>query len=223
MPAAGSGKRFGGAKAFVKLLGKPLIAWTLSALEAVDEIGEIIPVFKKGDMEAGLRLIEEYSFSKVRRVAPGGAERQDSVLAGLRLVQGAQTVLIHDGARPLAETALIKAAIAGLEGYDGSIAAVPPKDTIKESGDGTLVGRTLDRKSLWAVQTPQVFRHEALIRAYEQAGRDGFYSTDDAALVERYGGKVRIVMGSYANIKVTTPEDLRVAELFLTGRIEGKQ
>lgn len=219
VPSAGHGRRFGAHtnKLFLILKDKPLIAWTLIALNSVDEITEIIPVLNKEDMEAGIKLIERFSLSgKIKRIASGGTERQDSVLNGLRLVSDkTDIVLIHDGARPLVEESLIKNAISELEGCDGVITAVPPKDTIKETNNNRVVIKTHNRRVLWSVQTPQVFPFKTLINAYEKAVADGFYSTDDSALVERIGGRIKVVMGSYRNIKVTTPEDIEIAEVLL--------
>jgi 2-C-methyl-D-erythritol 4-phosphate cytidylyltransferase len=218
VPAAGLGTRLGpGAnKTFLPLLDRPLIAWTLLALQAAEEIAEIIPVLKESDMEQAAEMVERYGLRKVKRIAPGGAERQDSVLSGLKLIKDPySTVLIHDGARPLVEHSLIRETIAALEGYDGAVAALPARETIKEAERGGLIRKTLDRHVLWSAQTPQVFPYRGIMEAYEEAARDGFYSTDDSALVERRGGRVRVVMGSPRNIKITTPEDLGVAELFL--------
>ncbi|MDP3112847.1 MAG: 2-C-methyl-D-erythritol 4-phosphate cytidylyltransferase [Thermodesulfovibrionales bacterium] len=241
VPAAGLGKRFGqdNNKTFQALLDKPIVIWALEALECVDDIEEIIPVFKKDDMEQGLALIERFRISKVKRVAPGGKERQDSVFNGLNLIgKKADVVLIHDGVRPLIETDLIKKTIqellipsspplakGGGGGFDGVIVGVPPKDTIKkvssvkcQVSSEIFVQKTLDRKLLRAIQTPQVFKYSALMQAYKKAMTEKFYSTDDSAIVERYGGKVKVIMGSYTNIKVTTPEDLAIAEMLLKKR-----
>ncbi len=220
VPGAGIGKRFGQGtnKPFELLGGKPLLLWVLETLESVDEIQEIIPVIRDESMGCAAELIEESRISKVRRIAPGGKERQDSVYSGLKLVEDSDAlVLIHDGVRPLIETEDIRRALAALEDCDGVVVGVPVKDTIKEAADG-LITRTCDRSLLWAVQTPQVFRYGVLRRAYEKAKDESFHATDDSALVEHYGGTVRIVQGSYTNIKVTTPEDLPVAELFLRRR-----
>ena len=220
IPAAGLGKRFGdGAnKQFLMLGGKPLLIWALQALEAVPEIYEIIPVLKDGDMEFGIRMLEEYGIKKVRRIAPGGKERQDSVFHGLKLVSDKKgVVLVHDAARPLIETSLVANAIGRLTDCEGVVVGVPVKDTIKEVKEGEVI-HTLSRDCLWSVQTPQVFRFETIYGAYERAAKESFYSTDDSALVEKYGGRIRMVMGSYKNIKITTPEDLKMAELFLEMR-----
>ena len=220
LPAAGLGKRFGkdANKPFVKLGGKPLLIWALEVLDALPEIGEIIPVLKDGDMEAGAELLESYGIKKTRRIAPGGKERQDSVFHGLKLIDDRKCiVLVHDGVRPLIEPPVVSQAILQLKDCDGVVVGVPVKDTIKEVSGGE-VKRTLNRDTLWAVQTPQVFRYETLYSAYEKAAKESFYATDDSSLVERYGGKIRMVTGSYTNVKITTPEDLQVAEMFLAMR-----
>ncbi len=217
VPAAGVGKRFGEGtnKPITNLCDKPLILWTLQTLDGLSEIREIIPVVKEEDMEYAVELFERHSMPKIKRIAPGGKERQDSVSHGLNLVADKKCiVLIHDGVRPLIEPAVITAAVKQLKECDGVVVGVPVKDTIKEVAEGD-VKQTLKRDALWAIQTPQVFRYETIYRAYEEARKESFYSTDDSALVERYGGKIRVVMGSYTNIKITTPEDLMIAELFL--------
>jgi 2-C-methyl-D-erythritol 4-phosphate cytidylyltransferase len=225
VPAAGLGTRFspGANKPFHLLLGKPAIVWSLEVLSALHEIKEIIPVLKESDLETGVEIFERYNLSKVRRIAPGGKERQDSVYNGLKLVKGdADKVLIHDGARPLVDAVMVRKVLEALPGFDGVIAGVPIKDTIKEVQDH-MVKRTLRRETLWAVQTPQVFLYAALVKAYEAAMEAGFYSTDDAALLERSGGRVRVVMGSYANIKVTTPEDISLVEELLRERMKPRE
>jgi 2-C-methyl-D-erythritol 4-phosphate cytidylyltransferase len=244
VPAAGLGKRFGPGtnKPFQPLGGKPLLVWSLEALSAVPAIGEIIPVLKAEDMEYSKRFFDAYGLSKVKRIAPGGRERQDSVLKGLDMVEDENSVVvIHDGVRPLVEKDLIENALKellillhpieksgkerpvsksskkGLAGIDGIVLGVPLKDTIKEAEDG-IITKTLKRGSLWAIQTPQIFPYKTISSAYSSTMKEGFYSTDDSALVERCGGRVKIIMGSYRNIKITTPEDLGFAE-FLISRI----
>lgn len=241
VPAAGLGKRFGrgGNKPFHPLIDKPLIVWALEVFESIDDIAEVIPVFKKADMEQGCALLERFKLSKVKRIAPGGKERQDSVYNGLNLIGNkANAVLIHDGVRPLVERDLIKRAIqellspqhpptppllrGGEGGFDGVVVGVPLKDTIKEVRSREkeiIVKKTLNRNVLWAIQTPQVFKYAPLINAYKKAMDEGVYSTDDSAIVERYGGKVKVIMGSYTNIKITTPEDMDIAELFLRKKL----
>lgn len=236
VPAAGLGKRFGPGKnkPFQILGGKPLIVWSLETLVSVNEIVDVIPVFKAEDMEYGQNIIEEYNLSKIKRIAPGGKERQDSVYNGLKLIEDTESiVLIHDGVRPLIDKDLIenvikellipstpplvKGGMGGLHGVDGVILGVPVKDTIKEAEDG-IIKSTLKRSSLWAIQTPQVFLYSSILQAYDRAMKEGFYSTDDAALVERNSGKIKVVMGSHKNIKITTPEDLAIAEVLLRNK-----
>jgi 2-C-methyl-D-erythritol 4-phosphate cytidylyltransferase len=232
VPAAGLGKRFGPGinKPFLNLSGKPLVIWTLSTLQEVPDIAEIIPVLKGEDMEYGQRIFEEHALTKIRRIAPGGKERQDSVNNALKLIEDKKCiVLVHDGVRPLIGRELIEEALKHMvsahsspsvgrggeeRGFDGVVLGVPVKDTIKEAVN-SVVKRTLKRDSLWAVQTPQIFPYRKISEAYAQAFERGFYSTDDAALVEQYGGKIKVVMGSYRNIKITTPEDMYIAETLL--------
>jgi 2-C-methyl-D-erythritol 4-phosphate cytidylyltransferase len=229
VPAAGSGKRFHSKKdkTFQKLGKKPLLIWSLKLLEAIKEIGEIIPVIKKKDMEYAQTMFEEYRLRKIKKIAPGGKERQNSVYSGLKLLGDKNSfVLIHDGVRPLVDKKIIEnliqqmsAALRNKERCDGIILGVPVKETIKEvqsagvKGDKKIfVKKTLKRNILWAIQTPQIFPYRSIMKAYARAMDEGFYATDDAALVERYGGIIKIIKGSYRNIKVTTPEDIAVAE-----------
>lgn len=226
VPAAGIGKRFGEEKnkPFYLLLDKPLIIRTLEALQSVEEITEIIPVLKEDDLISCGDLIEKYNITKVKRIVPGGKERQDSVYNGIKILDdNTSIVLVHDGARPLAEIDLIERTIAGLKDCDGVVAGVPVKDTIKEVSrqkseeqEEIIVKKTLDRNALWAIQTPQVFSFERIMDAYGKAIADKYYATDDAALVEHYGGKIKVVMGSYRNIKITTPDDIKIAEAILS-------
>ncbi|MBI5076089.1 MAG: 2-C-methyl-D-erythritol 4-phosphate cytidylyltransferase [Nitrospirae bacterium] len=223
VPSAGLGRRFGENKnkPFETLGNKPVLLWALETLEEMSEISEIIPVLKEADIQAGEELFERYKITKVKRIAPGGKERQDSVYNGLQLIQDrGSIVLIHDGARPFLEPETVLKALGALSGCDGVVIGVPPKDTIKETG-GELIRQTLQRDTLIAVQTPQIFFYQPLLSAYEKAVKDSFYATDDAALVESNGGRIRAVRGEYTNIKITTPEDLVIAEAFL--KMWGKQ
>lgn len=225
IPAAGLGKRFSHEKkkTFYAISGKPVIIHVLETFQRCDKIDEIIPVFKEDELLFGSELIEQYGITKVKRIVPGGRERQDSVYNGIKVLdENVSVVVIHDGVRPLIETGIIENAITELKNCDGVIVAVPVKDTIKEQSQapGSLTGelsvkRTLDRRVLWSVQTPQVFLRTKIQEAHEKASAEGHYATDDAALIERYGGKVKIVTGSYRNIKITTPEDTAIAEALL--------
>lgn len=225
VPSAGLGRRFGPHmnKPFQNLGGKPLVVWSLEALESVEEIEEIIPVLKEEDIEKGVEVFKKYKLSKIKKIALGGKERQDSVYNGLKLVEDKNCIaLIHDGVRPLIEKALIQKAIKRMtevlqdrEDCDGIVLGVPVTDTIKEV-KREIVKKTLRRDSLWAIQTPQVFPYANISAVYERAIKEGFFSTDDAALVEKYGGKIKVIIGSYRNIKITTPEDLIIAEYLLS-------
>ncbi len=224
IPSAGLGRRFGEDrnKPFETLGGKPVMIWALETLEKMPEISEIIPVLKETDMQAGTELFASYKITKVKSIATGGKERQDSVFNGLHCIKDSRSlVLIHDGARPFLEPDTVRQALRALPGYDGVVIGVPPKDTIKEM-EGALIRHTLNRDMLIAVQTPQIFFYKPLRDAYERAMKESFYATDDAALVERNRGRIAVVRGEYTNIKITTPEDLVIAEAFLKMR-GGKQ
>jgi len=229
VPAAGLGRRFGPGtnKPFQPLDGKPLIIWSLEKLESVEAITEIIPVLKAEDRKTGQKIFKEHSISKIKKIAPGGRERQDSVYNGLKAIKDKNSiVLIHDGARPLIDKNLIIKTIEAFfvsgsgrgKQIEGVILGVPVKDTIKEAREG-IIRKTLLRSSLWAIQTPQIFQYKTILDAYEKAMREGFYATDDAALLEKYGAKIKVIMGSYRNIKITTQEDLEIAE-FLVRKID---
>jgi 2-C-methyl-D-erythritol 4-phosphate cytidylyltransferase len=207
--AAGRGERLGssGPKALVACGGRPLLEWSIDALHAVAEIAHIVVALPPGiNAPPGTSGVI------------GGQERSHSVRAALHHTLAGDPVLVHDAARPLVTPELIRACLAGLDdGADAAIAAAPVADTIKE-GDGTTVVRTLDRRRLWAIQTPQVFRREILTRALDQPHEILAAATDDAALVEGLGGTVRLVAAPRSNLKVTTPEDLRLADLLLRER-----
>jgi 2-C-methyl-D-erythritol 4-phosphate cytidylyltransferase len=207
--AAGRGERLGTPvpKAFAILAGRPMVEWSVAALREVAAIGEIVVALPEGvaapDGTIGV---------------PGGTQRSHSVRAALAAAAGHEdVVLVHDAARPLVTPALVAACLDALGDADAAIAAAPVNNTIKECEDGRVV-RTLDRARLWAVQTPQVFRRAALQRALDQDDEALGAATDDAALVEALGGTVRIVAAPPDNLKVTTPLDLRVAELLLRER-----
>jgi 2-C-methyl-D-erythritol 4-phosphate cytidylyltransferase len=222
VPAAGLSRRFGEGrnKPFETLGGKPVIIWALEVFERMAGITEIIPVLKEADIHSAMELFSQYGLTKIRTVAPGGKERQDSVFNGLHFIRDKNSVvLIHDGVRPFPESRTIRRAVRALADCDGVVIGVPLKDTIKEI-EGDIIRQTLKRETLIAVQTPQVFFYQPLFEAYDKAMHESFYATDDAALVERNGGRIKMIKGDYTNIKVTTPEDLAVAEVFLKLRRE---
>jgi 2-C-methyl-D-erythritol 4-phosphate cytidylyltransferase len=212
--AAGRGERLGldRPKALVTLAGKPMVEWSLRALRSVPAVQRIALALPRGT---------EYAPEQPADVVciAGGDARSQSVRAALRAIGEGDPVIVHDAARPLASGELFEQALAELErsGADAVIAAAPVSDTIKEvAADGRTVSRTLDRATLWAVQTPQVFRRQALERALGEASDELLaQATDDAWLVERLGGTVRVVDSGPTNIKVTTPVDLRVAEALI--------
>ena len=203
--AAGRGERLGTPvpKAFVNLAGRPMLEWSLAALRKVAAVSEIVVALPPGvAAPAGTTGV------------PGGSQRSHSVRAALAAAAHDDVVIVHDAARPLVTAALVSACLDALADADAAIAATPVTDTIKECEDGRVV-RTLDRGRLWAIQTPQVFRREALERALAQDDGVVAAATDDAALVEALGGTVRIVPSPPENLKVTTALDLRVAEMLL--------
>ncbi|MDH7600773.1 MAG: 2-C-methyl-D-erythritol 4-phosphate cytidylyltransferase [Armatimonadota bacterium] len=217
IPAAGSGERLGKGinKVFCTVGGKPILAHTLSVFESCSAVEEIILVVRSSDMPAAQALCSAFGFSKVRRIVKGGRRRQDSVAAGLELVTN-DIVAIHDAARPFVTEDLIVRTVREAARSGACIAAVPMIDTVKRTAHGRVV-ETLDRKGLYAVQTPQTFRTDLIRRAHLEARAKGILATDDASLVEALGEQVTVVEGSYENIKVTTPADLEWAEARLAG------
>jgi 2-C-methyl-D-erythritol 4-phosphate cytidylyltransferase len=210
--AAGAGRRFGQRKQFVYLRGKPVLEWTMEKFQAHEEVGSIVLVLP----DEQDRKHYQMRYGKIIDVVRGGEERQDSVWQGFRLLDQAKTelVLIHDGARPLADGRLISRVIGEARTGGAAVPVVPLEDTVKEVQDG-LVVRTLDRFQNYRVQTPQGFLYPVLKKALEAARRDRFYGTDEATLVERVGLPVRAVEGDPRNIKITTPLDLKIAEALL--------
>src|SRR4030043_1221294 len=206
-----------GKKQFTFLEGKPILAHTLDKFEACSLIRSVRLVVGQEDMDYCLKeIVEKYGFQKVSQIVPGGKRRQESVKNGIdALPKDADIVAIHDGVRPFVTQAMIEDSIHSAVRYGAVILAMPVKDTIKMSNpDGTVL-KTLDRESLWQVQTPQTFQINVIREAYFKAAEDAFIGTDDASLVERLGVKVHILPGSYTNIKITTPEDLLLANLFV--------
>jgi 2-C-methyl-D-erythritol 4-phosphate cytidylyltransferase len=210
--AAGSGERLGAGrpKALVQLAGRPLVQWSIDALREVAGLERIVLALPAGAAAPpGVIAVE------------GGAVRSESVRLALAAAGEGDPVVVHDAARPLVTSELVERAIAALESdpdADAAIAALPVTDTVKRVDSTGAVSETLERSELWAVQTPQVFRRAALERALRVPAEELARATDDAWLVERAGGRVIVVRASAENFKVTTPFDLRVAELLLAGR-----
>ncbi len=209
--AAGESQRMGGVDKVQALLGgKPVLARAVEPFQSCRSIDQIVIVVSEQNLERGKRLVAEQGWSKVTDVCLGGRRRQDSVLTGLRRLSDCDWVVIHDGARPLVTVGLIEQGLAEAGETGAAAAAVPVTDTIKVAEDDRIVHQTPPRQNLWAVQTPQVFRYPIIAEAYSQAKGD---ATDDASLVEQLGYKVKLYMGSYDNIKITTPDDLALAEV----------
>jgi len=201
-----------------------MVVRTLNVFQNCAAIDEIILVVSRDEVDQASQLVREHGISKVAAVTPGGEVRQDSVRNGLSQVSpDSEIVAIHDAARPLVTEEIIVASIEAARAHGAAIAAVPVVDTIKTSLDGRYVSGTLDRSSLYAVQTPQTFERGLIEAAYERAAADRFVGTDDASLVERLGKPVAIVEGSYENIKVTTPPDVGTAEAVLAARGESRE
>ena len=205
-------------KLFLEVAGRPVVAHTWQRFVQAREVEEIIVVVREGMQSAFQELAAQYGFKKPFRLVSGGAERQDSVWNGLQaLAAGAEIVAIQDGARPCTSAALITATIAAAREMGAAVVAQPVTDTIKESADGRLIGRTLDRSRLWAVQTPQTFRVEVIRRALAAVREKGLQLTDDTAACELIGQPVRLVTGLAPNPKVTVPGDLGYVEMLLRG------
>lgn len=214
--AAGMSNRMGSKinKQFIALDGKHILAHTIEKFEKCRYVDEIIIVSKEEEIEyCRKEIVKKYKFNKVTNVVRGGNERQDSVYNGiLALDERADIVLTHDGARPFVKIENIEDGIKGVVEYGACVIGVPVTDTIKVVGEDKNIDSTPKRNLLWAAQTPQCFFKEVLIKGYEMAIEDGFLGTDDSSMVERIGYNVKMIMGSYENIKITTPEDIILAE-----------
>jgi 2-C-methyl-D-erythritol 4-phosphate cytidylyltransferase len=209
-------------KQYLPLNGKPVIYYSLKAFEE-SAVDEIILVTGAEDIDyCKTEIVNKYGFCKVTQIVPGGKERYDSVYQGIRALHGADYVLIHDGARPMLTQDIISRSIACVKEENACAVGMPVKDTIKVVDENAYVAATPDRSSLWLVQTPQTFSLELIRNAYgelhrrQSAGGTIPTITDDAMLVEQMTGtRVKLLEGTYQNIKITTPEDLDVAELFI--------
>ena len=235
--AAGKGARMGEQtipKQFLCVEGRPILGHTLRKFETCNAIDQIVLVIRRRDRSTCERIISECGAKKVTGIVEGGKERQDSVFQGLLHVQPqTDVVLIHDAVRMFVTEQIIVESIRAARQYGASVVAVPVKDTIKQVGIRTVersdqhiretlpdnealfVVKTLDRKTLWQVQTPQTFQYQRILEIYQKAQELGIYGTDDAMLAEYFGYMVKIVRGTYRNIKITTPDDLLIAQAFL--------
>ena len=219
--SGGRGRRMGSEipKQYLKLDGQPVLIHTLRVFDEADGIDTIVLVLAKEEWEAFRNL--PYKFRKTIHLAEGGVERQDSVRNGLdKLTEigKPEIVFVHDGARPLITKEIITDGLDCYQAHGDCACGVVPKDTIKVRGADGYAVKTLDRKELFAVQTPQIFSFDALCEAHRRLSEEGILVTDDTMVVERYGGKVYLYEGSYENIKITTKDDLIVAENILKTR-----
>jgi len=221
IPAAGSGSRIGGQtpKQFIEIAGAPIIIHTLRKFDECEEIGAIVVALRQEDVERFERALCANKIRKPVRLAAGGAERSDSILNALEAAREfrPEIAAVHDAVRPFVTPERISAVIAQARKIGAAILALPATDTIKEVEDG-LIRRTLDRSRIWRAQTPQAFRYDLLMRANEEARAADLppaLATDDSFLVERLGVPVAVVEGMANNIKITTPEDLILAERLL--------
>ncbi|AOM84588.1 2-C-methyl-D-erythritol 4-phosphate cytidylyltransferase [Salisediminibacterium beveridgei] len=223
IPAAGQGSRMkaGKNKQFIMIEQEPLLVHTLRVYQEDSSCSGIVISVNPDEMDTVRSLIQNAGITKVEHVTAGGKERQDSVYLGLKCLSGNPVVLIHDGARPFIERDCIHSIVRAVEPGIGVVAGVPVKDTIKRTKDGKVT-ETLTRDELWSIQTPQGFLLQDILKAHFMAERDGFPATDDASVFEYTGYPVKVVTGSYTNIKVTTPEDLILAEAILRARRKGE-
>lgn len=221
--AAGIGERVNSVtpKQYLPLLGKPILAHTLDVFEKSPWIGEVIVVINPLHEEIFRKEVwARYGYRKVKKYILGGETRQESVYRGVREVKNRRDdfVLIHDGVRPLVDEKILKRCVEAVIRSEAVCCAMPCVDTIKRSLDGEVIDETLDRQKIWRAQTPQAFRISLIWEALERAREEGFQGTDDSSLVERMGKSVHLVLGSEDNLKITTPQDLILAEELLRWR-----
>jgi len=209
--AAGESERMGGVnKLFAPLAGKPILARVLDVFERCNAISQVVLVTSEPNINRCQQLVDAQQCYKVTDICIGGERRQDSVRAGVKRLKGCGWVVVHDGARPLVTEDIITSGLAEAAITGSAVAAVPVNETVKIAGDDLFVRETLMRNNLWVVQTPQVFRFDIIDTALKQVKTD---VTDDASLVEKLGYKVKIFAGDYDNMKITTPDDLVLAEV----------
>ncbi len=217
--AAGNGTRMQEKtnKQYKILNNRPVLAYSLEFFEELGVVDEIIVVTRKKDLDyCKHEVIEKFGFTKVTAIIPGGKERQDSVYAGLqRMRNDTDFVAVHDGARPLLSSRVVHELLKEAKEWGAAIPGVVSKDTLKMVDRDGFVRQTLDRESVFHIQTPQIFKYDELLEAYRQAFEEQFTGTDDASLFERYIGRVKVVEGDYRNIKITTPSDLIIVQALI--------
>jgi len=223
--AAGNGERLNCCKSkmLINILGKPLLAYTLDQFEQSEMIDEIVLVIRAQDRQSiEEEVIKRNKYNKLSSIVLGGLTRQESVYQGLKVIKkNIGTACIHDGARPLVKDWMIEKTIKMTDTYDGAVIAVPVIETIKRVlFPAGLVEKTVNRDEYWIVQTPQTFKLSTIKKLYQKAREENLTATDDAAIVEHYGGKIKIIPGSRENIKITTSLDVILAEILLKKRLE---
>ena len=218
--AGGKGTRMGAGenKVFLKLLGKEILLHTVEAFHNNPDIDEIVVVAGEGEYMRVTQMLMGANLSeKMRAVTTGGATRRESVYNGIKFTTG-DIILIHDAARCLISQAEISEAVKAAKEYGAAAVGVPCKDTLKSAGEDGFITGTIDREKTFLIQTPQAFRRDIIVSAHNHAEKNGIDATDDCALVEQTGGRIKIVTGRYDNIKITTPDDIEVAEKILEKR-----
>lgn len=218
--AAGQGKRMHSKiqKQFLEIGGKPVLYYSLRCFQDSPLIDDIILVTGEDTLSyCRSEIVDKYGFAKVSRIIQGGKERYDSVYAGLLACEDTDYVLIHDGARPFITEEILRRGMEGVKETGACVIGMPSKDTVKLSDAAGFVSETPDRKTVWTIQTPQIFSYNLIKSVHDSIRRkDMSQITDDAMVVEQESGtRIRLVEGSYMNLKITTPEDLNVAEIFL--------
>lgn len=218
--AAGKGRRMGTEipKQFLYIHDKPVLFYSLNVFQQHNDIDEIVLVVSEEYKSYCIKeILEKYGITKVSAIVEGGAERYDSVIAGLSACSDCKYILIHDGARPCITEEIIDRSLDAVRKYDACVVGMPSKDTVKIADDQGFISVTPPRKNVWNIQTPQVFSYELIYNAYQTMQRKGMAGvTDDAMVIELLdAAKIRLVEGSYENIKVTTPDDIKVLENLL--------
>ncbi len=226
IPAAGTGRRMGAGtnKQYMELAGRPVLSRTVAIFEQHPLVDTITIIVSESELAyCEQEIVARENYQKVTAVVAGGAERQDSVYCGLQTCEAddGDLILIHDGARPLLNAEIIDRVIASGQQHGACLPAVPVKDTVKTVQEGIVVD-TPDRETLWLAQTPQAFRYDLIRSAHDQAAEQGVRATDDAQLAEWAGLQVHVVQGDYSNLKITTPEDLALAERLLASNNEAE-
>ncbi|MBQ9737455.1 MAG: 2-C-methyl-D-erythritol 4-phosphate cytidylyltransferase [Clostridia bacterium] len=212
--AAGDSRRMGNGvnKQLLLIDNTPVLAHTIGKFESANSIDSICIVTKPENIVLINDLVKKFGFKKVKSIVPGGKTRQQSVISGLKQIESNSMVAIHDGARPFPSSDMIDKIVSAAYEYGAAAPGVVPKDTVKVSNTDSTIKSTPDRSTLRLIQTPQVFNRDELLLAYLRAEESGFCATDDCSVIENMGKQIHIIEGEYTNIKVTTPEDIPIAE-----------